>query len=100
MNGVWKECAICGKKYLVASIVLKMDYDDEFCPDAIKHFAIRRKEKTDKLPQETKQKVLDIFRKGKTIGEIMEKLGLGLDEVSGIIEDNITKVYMLNEKAV
>lgn len=46
-------------------------------------------EQVKQVPQETKQKMLDLFRQGKTIGEAREICGLDLHVAAEIIRENI-----------
>jgi hypothetical protein len=57
------------------------------------------KAKADKVPLETKQKILDLLREGNTIGEIREIVDLELMVVCEIISQNIRHVPLLREKA-
>lgn len=41
------------------------------------------------LPKEQRQKILDTFREGLTIGDVAKKLGHTTDEVAGVILLNI-----------
>lgn len=52
------------------------------------------------LPRETRQRVLDVAREGRTLREISEALGLPVPEVYGVILLNTRRVTVLNEVTV
>ena len=52
------------------------------------------------LPLETKQRVLDLLHEGKNIGETREAVGLSLDAVCEIINENIHSASWLGATAV
>ena len=51
------------------------------------------------IPKETKQKVLDLLREGKTVGEIREELNLDLMDTAEIITQNISCYHYLKPVA-
>lgn len=57
------------------------------------------KEDTAKVPIETKQKLLDLLREGKTVGEARDAVGLDLQIVGEIIMQNIESCHWLSNTA-
>lgn len=53
----------------------------------------------EKIPKETRQRILDMLREGKTIGEICKELDLPLMDVCEVINQNIYCIHMLNKEA-
>lgn len=51
------------------------------------------------LPRETRQAALDLIRKGLTIGEVETALELSLEEVLGIINQNVLTTLNLGREA-
>ena len=52
-----------------------------------------------KMSKETKQDILDLLRKGKSVGEIRKQLNLPLMDVAEVIVQNISYVGFLNTEA-
>ncbi len=59
----------------------------------------RCERKAKAVPLEIKQKLLDLLREGKTVGEAGELCGLEFEEYSQIVYENISEVNFLNSKA-
>lgn len=57
------------------------------------------KEQCKALPYETKQKFLDLFRGGKSIGEAKDELNLSLDVACEIINENLECINILRSEA-
>ena len=93
---VWHECSVCGRKYKIWDFLIGKDV---FCPDAGDHAKIIREHKISKIPIKTKQKMLDLLHKGKTIGQCQKILKLDLDEACGIIDENIGTYKYLRKEA-
>ena len=58
------------------------------------------REKALAVPKETRQKVIDMFRHGKTIGEIRKEFDLELMTTAEIITMNIETVPILNQETI
>ena len=52
----------------------------------------------EKIPKETKQKVIDLLREGKTVGEIRKELNLDLMDTAEIICQNVDTYSFLKQK--
>ena len=52
------------------------------------------------IPKEKRQQILDMFRSGKTIGEIKEEMHLDTMVTSEIIFMNIQDIKILNAKTI
>jgi len=48
-----------------------------------------------KIPRETKQKVIDLLRRGKKVGDIRKELNLDLMDTAEIITQNISCCHYL-----
>lgn len=70
------------------------------CPNHLEHIRILIRREVSKVPLETKQKIIDELRKGRTIGAIGEELNLSLDVVCEIIMQNIEDIPVLRKEAI
>ena len=105
-------CSVCNievyPKQIVKDIVRdfanKQDrcqyWIDQECPHADNHFKILRQRKIKNIPLVDRQKVLDLFRSGKSIGEINIIMGFESDITVEIISMNITDIKMLRVDAI
>ena len=103
-----RKCPICQKEYKTRKIVddIIKDFPDRAdkwiemeCPNNSMHFKILREKKIDKLPKETKQKVLDLMHEGKSVGDVGKILNLDTMIVAEIIIQNIGTVSYLKTEA-
>jgi cell division protein FtsX len=101
-------CSVCEKNFLIEKIWMdiandfpdrKQDHIDLKCPNFMEHIKIQRQKEVAKIPIETKQKVLDLFRSGLKIGEIEKQLNLSLDATCEIITQNIEAFHYLRTEA-
>ena len=52
------------------------------------------------LPQETRQKFLDLMWAGKTLGEAQRETGISFDAANGIVQMNIVTEFMVRRESV
>jgi len=54
----------------------------------------------EQMDKDTKQKILDLIRSGKKFGEVCEIVGVSIDEVCCVFEENIIKkcIHDLNRE--
>ena len=75
-------------------------YIDSECPKYLEHFKILRRREVLALTQEQRQKVLDMFRNGKTIGEINSIMGFETMLTCEIISLNIEDIKILRKESL
>ena len=101
-------CPICQKEYnldkMTESIIEDFPDKKDFwiqsnCPDNLNHFKILRKREVAEIPLEKKQKVLDLFHGGKSIGEINKELNFETMITCEIILQNIDNIPILRTEA-
>jgi transposase-like protein len=107
----WKDahCSVCEKDFKIEKIWLeiaeeipksKQMHIDYRCPNYNNHIRIQRQKEVSQVPKEVRQKVLDLFRSGKTIGQTREELNLSLDVTCEIILQNIEDIPILRSEAI
>lgn len=97
-------CSICEKDFMIKELWLEIaegrkEFIEMQCPTHLDHPKILRQREVKKVPQEKKQKVLDLLRSGKNIGEIRKELDLSLDVTCEIISMNIENIPILRKEA-
>ena len=85
----------------------KMDLAGQNCPKCHyfkcgRTYEEKLKEKVDAVPQEKKQKLLDLVWSGLTLGEAAEKAGFEKDTgvYAKILQDNIGQYHYLRKEAI
>lgn len=102
-------CPICQKEYETdkrTEIIIK-DFPEKKkfwiemqCPNSTSHFKILREREIAKILKEVKQKILDLFHGGKTIGDISKELNLDSMIVAEIIDQNIQTISILRRESI
>lgn len=65
------ECHVCKSKFYMPSIYLKFNMKIEtYCQNNKEHIKIECQQRFDSVPKEERQKILNLFREGKSIGDI------------------------------
>lgn len=98
-------CSICEKDFKVKDFWVEIadgrkDFIEMQCPTHSDHSKILRQKETAKIPLEKKQKVLDLLKSGKKIGDIRKEVDLSLDVTCEIIMQNIEHYPMLRKEAI
>lgn len=100
-------CSVCGVEVEVRKMVRSIVRDfpdrcqywvDMECPNNERHYRILRDRHLKSIPLEVKQRVLDLFHAGKSIGEIKDLVGLDTLDVGEIISMNIEPAYLVLRK--
>lgn len=103
LKEVTKKCEICGKDVKCAEFLFERSKPSEMClvinDNGIEHIKIKRKEIYNNISQEKRQAFLDLFFKGKSIGESYTEAGLTQEEGFAIIDSNIEKTLYLRSEA-
>lgn len=105
-------CKECNKDYLMNlkeyNLMVKSEDSERGarwiglkCPNNSIHWKIKLQTEVDKVPQETRQKILDLMRSGEKLGDVCKKVKLSLDVGSEIFFKNIEPYgYHLREVAL
>ena len=92
------------KKCIIAYRHEAMGKDSENCiicgAKIGKSYKQKLKEKVASVPQETKQKFLDLMWAGKSVGEAKYECGLDLQVAGGILQENIDQHHYLRREAI
>lgn len=109
-------CPYCEKKYTIEKSLMEIFMDSHMkCPGHDNHFFIEKERFMKTVPKDIKQKVLDLFRSSKTIGEIGDTLDIPVPGeeftmlfrvgysktrvIGNIISENIEHVSYLRSEA-
>lgn len=98
-------CSVCEKEYsLRKPLFLHRDIyskkPDWYCPKSNHHYEIGLRKKVDKIPRETRQKVLDLMHQGWKLGDVAKECNIELDCGLLILKDNISSVEYLRTEAI
>ena len=104
-------CSVCNVPIRVTPMLKELIHDwpeqkesnqryiDSECPKYLEHYKIILRRQVMALPLAKRQEVLDLFRSGKTIGEINILMGFETMMTAEIISMNIEDVQILRTEA-
>lgn len=98
LKHVWWSCPICNKKIYVPEFIVKETKINP-CDDFDAHRKITQQKLYDSIPQEKRQRFLDNFHKGMSIGESYKEAGLTQEEGFVILDKNIDHYAYLRTEA-
>jgi hypothetical protein len=94
------ECPTCKGMMTVPLCLLDLPHLELFCHNQEKHIEIECQKRFDSVSKEERQKILDLFRNGKSIGEIKETYKYDVLTIAEVITRNFVNIPILRTETL